>query len=99
MQKKTWAQIKDIYLMPFRAIASGMKLFLRNRNRARDFSKRPEVAKLLKYGLALTMLIWLVIALTHRDQGNNRLEDAVINQWQQPATDDSNGSPAPIPKP
>jgi hypothetical protein len=79
--------LKDMYLMPFRVISAGMKIFIRNRNRVRDFIRQPGIAKTLKYGMMLTLLVWLAIALLSKDEENNRLTDAVNNLWSK-TTDD-----------
>jgi hypothetical protein len=79
--------LKDMYLMPFRAIAAAMKLFVRNRNRVRDFIRQSGIAKTLKYAMMLTLLVWLAIALLSKDEGNNRLTEAMSNLWSK-TTDD-----------
>lgn len=81
--------LKDMYLAPFRAIMSGMKLFVRNRNRVRDFVRRPVIAKTLKYGMLLTLFIWLAIALLARDKEDNRLTEALNNLWSKTVNDSS----------
>ena len=81
MQNKILEYLKDMYLAPFRAILSGMKLFVRNRNRVRDFVRRPVIARTLKYGMLLTLFIWLAIALLAKNEDNNRLTDAVNELW------------------
>ena len=87
---KTMEYLKDMYLMPFRAIASGMKLFVRNRNRVRDFVRQPGIARTLKYGMLLTLFIWLAIALLSKDEENNRLTEAVNQLWSKTENDTSN---------
>jgi hypothetical protein len=82
--------LKDMYLMPFRAIASGMKFFVRNRNRVRDFVRQPGIARTLKYGMLLTLFIWLAIALLSKDEDNNRLTEAVNQLWSKTVNDTSN---------
>lgn len=82
--------LKDMYLMPFRAIASGMKLFVRNRNRVRDFIRQPGIARTLKYGMLLTLFIWLAIALLTKDEDNNRLTEALNQLWSKTVNDTSN---------
>lgn len=87
---KTMEYLKDMYLMPFRAIASGMKLFVRNRNRVRDFIRQPGIARTLKYGMLLTLFIWLAIALLTKDEDNNRLTEALNQLWSKTVNDTSN---------
>jgi len=87
---KTIEYLKDMYLMPFRAIASGMKLFVRNRNRVRDFIRQPGIARTLKYGMLLTLFIWLAIALLTKDEDNNRLTEALNQLWSKTVNDTSN---------
>lgn len=89
MQNKTIEYLKDMYLIPFRAIVSGMKLFVRNRNRVRDFVRRPVIAKTLKYGMLLTLFIWLAIALLAKNEEDNRLTDALTNLWSKTMDDTS----------
>jgi len=86
---KVMEYLKDMYLAPFRAIMSGMKLFVRNRNRVRDFVRRPVIAKTLKYGMLLTLFIWLAIALLARDKEDNRLTEALNNLWSKTVNDSS----------
>jgi hypothetical protein len=81
MKNKILENLKDMYLMPFRAIASGMKLFTRNRDRVRDFISQPGIAKTLRYAMLLTLFIWLAIALFTKDEGNNRLTEAINELW------------------
>jgi hypothetical protein len=76
-----------MYLMPFRVIVSGMKLFVRNRNRVRDFVRQPGIARTLKYGMLLTLFIWLAIALLIKDEENNRLTEALNNLWSKTVND------------
>ena len=81
MKNKTLEYLKDMYLAPFRAILAGMKLFVRNRNRVRDFVRKPVIANTLKYGMLLTLFIWLAIALLASDEQKNRLSQAVNELW------------------
>jgi len=93
---KTMEYLKDMYLMPFRAIASGMKLFVRNRNRIRDFIRQPGIARALKYGMLLTLFIWLAIALLSKDEDNNRLTEALNQLWSKTVNDTSNSDTTPV---
>jgi hypothetical protein len=81
MKNNTLQYLKDMYLMPFRAIASGIRLFARNRNRMREFISQPVVAKILRYAMLLTLFIWLALALLAKDEEKNRLTDAVKELW------------------
>ena len=67
--------------MPFRVIVAVMENFSRTRKRVGDFVKRPRIANTLKYGMMLTLLAWLVIALIFKGDEGNRLTDAVNNLW------------------
>ena len=67
--------------MPFRVIVAVMENFSRTRKRIRDFVSQPRIAKTLKYGMMLTLLAWLVIALIFKGEENNRLSEAVNNLW------------------
>ena len=59
-------RIKAFYLAPFRALAAMFRTFGRNRRRLRDFTRQPRVATVLRYGMLLTLLAWLLIALKHK---------------------------------
>ena len=55
---------------------------MKNRNRVREFVSQPGIAKTLKYGMLLTLFIWLAIALlANKDEENNRLTEAVNELW------------------
>ena len=71
----------EMQRMPFRVIVAVMENFSRNRKRIRDFIRRPRIANTLKYGMMLTLLAWLVIALIFKGDEGNRLTDAVNNLW------------------
>jgi len=99
MLTRTWwakslERLKEIWLMPFRAIAAALKLFSRNRGRIREFGRRPRVAATLKYGMLITMLLWLAIALLNRGEDDRRLTDAIENLWSKPAGDQSQAKPS-----
>lgn len=99
MQNKTIEYLKDMYLAPFRAIARLMKLFVRNRNRVRDFVRQPGIAKTLKYGMLLTLFIWLAIALLSKDEENNRLTEALNNLWSKTVNDTAENGSATVNEP
>jgi len=67
--------------MPFRVIVAVMENFSRTRKRIRDFVSQPRIANTLKYGMMLTLLVWLVIALIFKGEEDNRLSEAVNNLW------------------
>ena len=98
MKNKTLEYLKDMYLMPFRAIASGMKLFTRNRNRVRDFISQPGIAKTLRYAMLLTLFIWLAIALFTKDEENNHLTEAINELWSKTKGDSSQTDSTPVNK-
>jgi len=77
----TWERIKHFYLTPFRAIAAMFRLFARNRNRVREFTRRPRVASALTYGMLITMLLWLATAMLNRGEDDGRLTTALQNLW------------------
>jgi Flp pilus assembly pilin Flp len=79
----------EMQRMPFRAIVAVMENFNRNRKRIRDFVRRPRIANTLKYGMMLTLLAWLVIALIFKGDEGNRLTDAVNNLWSKTTDDKS----------
>ena len=87
-------RIKDMYLMPFRAIAAAMRQFKRNRDRVRAFSRRPGVAATLKWGMFITLLLWLLIAFLNRGEQDNRLSDAVRELWPEPSGSTRSKTPA-----
>jgi len=78
-----WQRIKDFYLMPFRAIAAGGRLFGRNRRRIREFTRRPQLAEILKYGMLITLLTWLAVAMLNKEE-DNRLTEATKQLWSVP---------------
>jgi len=67
--------------MPFRVIVAVMENFSRTRRRIRDFVSRPRIASTLKFGVMLTLLVWIVIALFTIGEEDNRLTDAVNELW------------------
>jgi len=71
----------EMQRMPFRVIVAVMENFSRTRKRISDFISRPRIASILKFGMLLTLLAWLVIALIYMDEEDNRLTDAVNNLW------------------
>lgn len=77
----TFERLKDIYLMPFRAIGAAFKLFARNRKRVREFTRQPRVASILTYGMLITMVLWLAIAMLNRGEDDGRLTDALQSLW------------------
>jgi len=79
----------DMQRMPFRAIVAVMENFSRNRRRVRDFVRQPRIANTLKYGMMLTLLVWLVIALIFKGDEDNRLTEAVNNLWSTTTGDSS----------
>jgi hypothetical protein len=98
MKNNTLQYLKDMYLMPFRAIASGIRLFARNRNRMREFVSQPVIAKILKYAMLLTLLIWLALALLAKDEDKNRLSEAVKELWPKTMDDTSQTDAATVNK-
>ena len=74
-------RIKAFYLAPFRALAAMFRTFARNRRRLRDFTRQPRVATVLRYGMLLTLLAWLLIAALNREQQDDRLPDALRGLW------------------
>ncbi len=99
MKNKTLEYLKDMYLMPFRTIASAMRLFVRNRNRMRDFISQPVIAKTLRYGMLLTLFIWLAIALFATDEDKNRLTQAIKEMWSDTTGETSQTQPPPANNP
>ena len=74
-------RIKAFYLAPFRALAAIFRTFGRNRKRLRDFTRKPRVAAVLRYGMLATLLVWLLIAVLNRGEQDDRLTDAVRGLW------------------
>jgi hypothetical protein len=72
---------RELYAAPFRLISAVVDIFVSNRNRIRDFLSIPRVANTLKYGMVLTMLIWLAIAMLAKEEDKKRLNDAVRGFW------------------
>lgn len=78
---------KEIYLLPFRALAAGVGIFARNRRRTKAFLKQPRVAKTIKYAMLLTLLAWLAIAFFTRDTEDDRLMTMLKNLWSETMDD------------
>ena len=72
---------RELYAAPFRLISAAVRVFVSNRNRIRSFLSIPRVADTLKYGMVLTMLIWLAIAMLAKEEDKKRLNDAVRGFW------------------
>lgn len=89
----TFERLKDIYLMQFRAIGAAFRLFARNRNRIRDFSRRPRVASILTYGMLITMVLWLGIAMLNRGEDDGRLTAALQGLWSKSSGDEQRTVP------
>ena len=85
---KALVRLKHFYLAPFRVIAAAFRLFSRNRDRVRRFVRQPKVATAIKYGMLVTMLLWLAIALLNRDEDDSRLNDALQDLWSNTAGDE-----------
>jgi hypothetical protein len=85
---KALLRLKHFYLAPFRAIAAAFRVFSRNRDRVRRFVRQPKVASVIKYGMLVTMLLWLAIALLNRDEDDSRLNDALRGLWSKSAGDE-----------
>ena len=72
---------RELYAAPFRLISAAAGIFASNRNRIRNFLSIPRVANTLKYGMVLTLLIWLAIAMLAKEEDKKRLNDAVRDFW------------------
>ena len=89
----TFERLKDIYLMPFRAIGAEFRLFTRNRKRVREFTRQPRVASILTYGMLITMVLWLGIAMLNRGEDDGRLTDALQSLWSKGGGDAQQAGP------
>lgn len=89
----TFERLKDMYLMPFRAIGAAFRLFARNRNRVREFTRRPRVASFLTYGMLITMVLWLGIAMLNRGEDDGRLTAALQSLWPKSGGDAQQAGP------
>ena len=67
------------------------RVFAGNRSRLRNLASKPGVAKSLKLGMLITMLLWLSIALLAKKDQDNRLTEAVQGLLHQP----DNGAVSP----
>jgi len=76
----TFERLKAAYLMPFRALAAALRLSVQNRQSIREFTQRPRVAGILKYGMMITLLTWLAVALLNREE-DDRLAEAMKGLW------------------
>ena len=74
-------RLKELYFAPFRLIAATARTFVRNRNRVRHLLSTPKVAATLKYGMVLTLMIWIAIFLLAREEDTKRLNDVVRSFW------------------
>ena len=83
--------LKELYVAPFRLIATVLQIFASNRKRMRDFVSRPKIAGILKFAMAITMLVWFAILLLTEDEEQNRLTEAVKTIWPE-ASVDANGA-------
>ena len=72
---------RELYAAPFRLVSAVVRIFISNRNRMRNFLSIPNVANTLKYGMVLTLLIWLAIAMLAKEEDKKRLNDAVRGFW------------------
>jgi Flp pilus assembly pilin Flp len=93
--------LKEIYLMPFNALAAAIRFFLKNRGRTKALVRRPNVALIVRYGMLATLLVWLLIAALTRDEDGNRLTDAIKTLWStstDSTSQDSSGAEEPLQK-
>lgn len=81
---------KEIYLMPFKALAAWIGMFARNRHRTTAFFKQSRVANAIRYIMLLTLVVWLAIAFFTRDDENNRLTITLKNLWSETVGDGAN---------
>lgn len=66
---------------PFVAIVWVMETYAKNRALLKQFMVRDRVANVFKIAIVVTVLIWLGIALTAKDEDGQRLTDAVKDFW------------------
>lgn len=87
--------LKEIYLMPFHALAAATRVFLRNRNLSKGLTRKPKVAIVLRYAMLATLVIWLAIAAFTRGSDDGRLTDAIRSLWPKTTGDSAETAPAP----
>jgi len=87
--------LKEIYLMPFHALAVATRVFLRNRNLSKGLTRKPRVAIALRYAMLATLVIWLAIAAFTHDNDDGRLTDAIKSLWSKSTGESTETVPAP----
>lgn len=87
--------LKEMYLLPFKALAAATRVFIHNRNRTKAFIRKPVLANVIKYGMLATLLVWLLIALLNRDENDDRLNNAIKDLWSKTSGETSQGIPEP----
>ena len=92
---KIFEYLIEMQRMPFRVIVAVMENFSRTRKRIRDFVSQPRIASTLKFGMLLTLLVWIVIALFTMGEEDNRLTDAVNDLWSTATGDSSKPDATP----
>jgi hypothetical protein len=72
-----------------------MENFSHTRKRIHDFVSQPRIASTLKFGMMLTLLVWIVIALFTMGEEDNRLTEAVNDLWSTATGDSSKPDATP----
>ncbi len=80
MSEGPWESIKRIWLAPLRLLGHLIDIFAANRARLGELKRRKLVGALLKFGALVTLVAWLLLALT-ADDGQDRLNEAVRQLW------------------
>lgn len=87
------SSLKEMYLLPFKALASATRVFIHNRLRMKALASKPLLARAIRYGMLATMLVWLLIALLTRGEEDNRLDEAMKAMWSKATSGQASGNP------
>ena len=89
------SSLKEMYLLPFKALAAATRVFIHNRIRTKAFISKPKLAKIAKYSMLATLLVWLLIALLTRGENDERLNEAMKDLWSKTSSETSQGTSKP----
>ena len=73
--------LKAYLRAPFVMIVWVMETYAQNRTRLKTFMAEPRTARVFKWAIGVTALVWLAIALMANEEQGKRLTDAVQGFW------------------
>ena len=79
--------------MPFRFIVAVMEIFSSNRDYFRRLKEQRVVAKVVKIGALITVILWLALALLAENEDKNRLTESLKQFWSEVSDSESDTSP------